>query len=219
MTCVPSSSASRKRGVGRVHRGEPGLYRRGLPHGYLLLSAMGAFAEFERSLTRERQKEGNALAKQRGAYKGRKRTLTPERAPSWPSGPAATVQKSSLLAITGAAGSRSTSICAKPGCREAPPLPSPTSCHSLRSVRYRCLSGTSRSSCPTARLGTRAGLGGTCETRDRRHIKCLPNSASGSSYLCATFIVSVNIFRVTGNNTTYWTARHRSRRPEKLEKS
>jgi DNA invertase Pin-like site-specific DNA recombinase len=46
----------------------------------LMLSAMGAFAEFERSLIRERQREGIALAKQRGAYKGRKKTLTPERA-------------------------------------------------------------------------------------------------------------------------------------------
>lgn len=36
----------------------------------LLLSVMGAFAEFERALIRERQLEGIALAKQRGAYKG-----------------------------------------------------------------------------------------------------------------------------------------------------
>jgi len=46
----------------------------------LMLSVMGAFAEFERSLIRERQREGIALAKQRGAYKGRKKTLAPERA-------------------------------------------------------------------------------------------------------------------------------------------
>lgn len=46
----------------------------------LVLSVMGAFAEFERTLIRERQREGIALAKQRGAYKGRKKTLTPERA-------------------------------------------------------------------------------------------------------------------------------------------
>jgi DNA invertase Pin-like site-specific DNA recombinase len=45
-----------------------------------MLSVMGAFAEFERSLIRERQREGIALAKQRGAYKGRKKTLAPERA-------------------------------------------------------------------------------------------------------------------------------------------
>lgn len=46
----------------------------------LMLSARAAFAEFERSLIRERQREGIALAKQRGAYKGRKKTLSSERA-------------------------------------------------------------------------------------------------------------------------------------------
>ena len=45
----------------------------------LLLSVMGAFAEFERSLLRERQREGIAIAKKAGVYKGRKRALTPER--------------------------------------------------------------------------------------------------------------------------------------------
>lgn len=48
------------------------------PMSNLLLSVMGAFAEFERALIRERQREGIALAKQRGAYRGRKRTLTAE---------------------------------------------------------------------------------------------------------------------------------------------
>lgn len=43
----------------------------------LLLSVMGAFAEFERALIRERQREGIAVAKKRGVYKGRKKTLTP----------------------------------------------------------------------------------------------------------------------------------------------
>jgi DNA invertase Pin-like site-specific DNA recombinase len=46
----------------------------------LMLSVMGAFAEFERALIRERQREGIALAKQRGAYRGRKKSLSPERA-------------------------------------------------------------------------------------------------------------------------------------------
>lgn len=45
----------------------------------LLLSVMGAFAEFERSLIKERQREGIALAKKAGVYKGRKPSLTPER--------------------------------------------------------------------------------------------------------------------------------------------
>ena len=44
----------------------------------LMLSVMGAFAEFERALIKERQREGIALAKQRGAYRGRKRVLSDE---------------------------------------------------------------------------------------------------------------------------------------------
>lgn len=43
----------------------------------LMLSIMGAFAEFERSLSKERQREGIAIAKASGVYKGRKPTLTP----------------------------------------------------------------------------------------------------------------------------------------------
>ena len=46
------------------------------PMANLLLSVMGAIAEFERELIKERQREGIALAKKRGAYRGRKRTLT-----------------------------------------------------------------------------------------------------------------------------------------------
>ncbi len=46
------------------------------PIANLMLSVMGAFAEFERALIRERQREGIALAKKRGAYRGRKKSLT-----------------------------------------------------------------------------------------------------------------------------------------------
>jgi DNA invertase Pin-like site-specific DNA recombinase len=46
------------------------------PMAKLMLSVMGAFAEFERALLRERQREGIALAKQRGVYRGRKRSLS-----------------------------------------------------------------------------------------------------------------------------------------------
>lgn len=51
-----------------------------VPHGKesaisdLLLTMLGAVAQFERSLIRERQAQGIALAKKRGAYKGRKPT-------------------------------------------------------------------------------------------------------------------------------------------------
>ena len=43
----------------------------------LLLSLLGAVAEYERSMIRERQREGIALAKKAGIYKGRKPSLTP----------------------------------------------------------------------------------------------------------------------------------------------
>ncbi len=46
------------------------------PMANLLLSVMGAIAEFERELIKERQREGIAIAKRRGAYAGRKRTQT-----------------------------------------------------------------------------------------------------------------------------------------------
>ncbi len=49
------------------------------PMSMLLLSVMGAFAEFERALLKERQREGIALAQRKGLYKGRKPSLTPER--------------------------------------------------------------------------------------------------------------------------------------------
>ncbi len=45
------------------------------PMSNLLLSVMGAFAEFERSLIRERIKEGIEVAKMKGVYKGRKPSL------------------------------------------------------------------------------------------------------------------------------------------------
>ena len=48
------------------------------PMSKLLLSVMGAFAEFERALIKERQMEGIALAKKRGVYKGRKAVLSQE---------------------------------------------------------------------------------------------------------------------------------------------
>lgn len=49
------------------------------PMANMLLSMLGAVAEFERSLILERQREGIAIAKEAGAYKGRKPALTPDR--------------------------------------------------------------------------------------------------------------------------------------------
>jgi DNA invertase Pin-like site-specific DNA recombinase len=48
------------------------------PMATLLLSVMGAFAEFERSLIKERQREGIAIAKAKGVYRGRKPALSAE---------------------------------------------------------------------------------------------------------------------------------------------
>ena len=66
------------------------------PMANLMLSVMGAFAEFERALIRERQREGIVLAKQRGAYRGRKKALSPEVATSLKARVAAGEQKSKL---------------------------------------------------------------------------------------------------------------------------
>ncbi|MCR7706431.1 recombinase family protein [Pseudomonas aeruginosa] len=70
-----------KRGV-RIEFLKEGLVFTGedSPMANLMLSVMGAFAEFERALIRERQREGIALAKQRGAYRGRKKSLSDEQA-------------------------------------------------------------------------------------------------------------------------------------------
>ena len=49
------------------------------PMSNLMLSVLGAVAQFERDLIKERQREGIALAKQRGAYRGRGKALPGEK--------------------------------------------------------------------------------------------------------------------------------------------
>jgi DNA invertase Pin-like site-specific DNA recombinase len=49
------------------------------PMANLMLSMIGAVGEFERSLILERQREGIAIAKAKGVYKGRKPSLSVER--------------------------------------------------------------------------------------------------------------------------------------------
>ena len=66
------------------------------PMANLMLSVMGAFAEFERALIRERQREGIALAKQRGVYRGRKKALSPEQVAELRQRAAAGEQKAKL---------------------------------------------------------------------------------------------------------------------------
>lgn len=50
----------------------------GTSTGKLTLAILGAVAEFENDLRRERQRDGIEKAKQRGAYKGRNRTIQPD---------------------------------------------------------------------------------------------------------------------------------------------
>jgi len=66
------------------------------PMATLLLSVMGAFAEFERALILERQREGIAAARQRGVYTGRK--------------PALTIDQTAALRERAAAGARKTDL-------------------------------------------------------------------------------------------------------------
>lgn len=66
------------------------------PMATLLLSVMGAFAEFERALILERQREGIAAAKQRGVYTGRKPALNADQAAQLRERAAAGEQKSAL---------------------------------------------------------------------------------------------------------------------------
>ena len=48
------------------------------PMAHLMLSVMDACAACERALLRKRQREGIALAKQRGGYRGRQKSFTDE---------------------------------------------------------------------------------------------------------------------------------------------
>jgi len=48
------------------------------PQQHLMMTMLAGFAQFERALIRERQREGIAIAKANGVYKGRKPALTPE---------------------------------------------------------------------------------------------------------------------------------------------
>ena len=72
--------SERKRGV-RIQFIKENLLFTGedSPMANLMLSVLGAVAQFERDLIKERQREGIALAKQRGAYTGRKKALPEEK--------------------------------------------------------------------------------------------------------------------------------------------
>lgn len=66
------------------------------PMSQLLLTMLGAVAEFERSLIRERQREGIAIAKNKGLYKGRKPSLSADQVTSLKARAAAGEKKAEL---------------------------------------------------------------------------------------------------------------------------
>ena len=66
------------------------------PMQQLMLSLLGAVAEFERALIRERQREGIELAKKRGVYKGRRPSLTSDQVTELRTQAAAGVPKTQL---------------------------------------------------------------------------------------------------------------------------
>jgi hypothetical protein len=105
----------------------------------LMLSVMGAFAEFERALIGERQREGISLAKARGAYRGRRKALSSERA-SFGSGLAQANRRRVWPANSASAGKPSTSTSRKrvEGGRErqrAPALSRKLSLYAARETR------------------------------------------------------------------------------------
>ena len=90
----------------------------------LMLSVMGAFAEFERSLIRDRQKEGITFGKQRPACtEDGRRPSRRNGPPNWSSAPAAVSRKPYLPVTTESVGNSSTSSRATPSWSEPQPLP------------------------------------------------------------------------------------------------
>jgi len=84
------------------------------PMATLLLSVMGAFAEFERALIRERQREGIALAKRRGRTGGGRRRSRPCNGWSCDSGWQRGSRRQRWRGRMGSAARRSISTCARP---------------------------------------------------------------------------------------------------------
>jgi Resolvase, N terminal domain len=90
------------------------------PMANLMLSVMGAYAEFERSLIRAKRKASPSPSNAAPTKDG-KRLSHPNVRPIWSSGQAAVFRKLSLPVTTGSAGRPSTSICATPSWAESLP--------------------------------------------------------------------------------------------------
>ncbi len=81
------------------------------PMNTLLLQLLGAVAQFERSLILERQREGIAIAKTQGVYKGRKKSLTAEQTAELPDVPQPVSRRLILQRCSASRGSRYTLTC------------------------------------------------------------------------------------------------------------
>ena len=66
----------REKGATLCSLTEPWLTADGSPQSELLMNIFSSLAEFERKMTLQRQREGIALAKEKGVYKGRPPKLT-----------------------------------------------------------------------------------------------------------------------------------------------
>jgi hypothetical protein len=84
------------------------------PMASLLLSVMGAFAEFERALIHERQREGITLAKQQGATRDAKRPSPPKLPCSYACVLRQASARQKWPVSLGSAGKPSTNICRTP---------------------------------------------------------------------------------------------------------
>jgi hypothetical protein len=89
------------------------------PMANLMLSVMGPLPSSNVPSSRDGKGKALPLAKQRAAYKGRKKTLTPGGVAELVQRPAVVFRKPSLPASMGSAGRLSVSTCATPSWREA----------------------------------------------------------------------------------------------------
>lgn len=117
------------------------------PMANLMLSVMGAFAEFERSLSGNAKRKASPWPSGAAPYKGRKKTLTPERAAELVQRAGSGVPKS-LLA-------RNLTLLTRPKGTAPLRIPVPFAHRSI-SIRHMC-QRTHRRNCPTEWFWLRSG--------------------------------------------------------------
>jgi hypothetical protein len=84
------------------------------PAARLMLTMLGAFAEFERELMPERQREGIAIAKAKGVYRGRRKRWDPKEQTSWSRKLTQTFPRRTVRERTVSVGRRCTNTCGNP---------------------------------------------------------------------------------------------------------